>query len=206
MAQRLKFIRTLASSSSSSRSKVRPKQKKKPSSSSSSSTDQYEKLFRELEQARNQEFQHKSIIPQESRLWSNTFGFESSYQAAGQQILEGILERFNDPESAVDVVYEQVRASDLDEEQLKMLKKVSKLSDEQIQKAIEREKNMDEEEFDAQLSDLEEYAELDDKARNLAFRRMCSIAIVGTPNSGKSTLLNTLVKNHVWKLHFFCLD
>jgi tRNA U34 5-carboxymethylaminomethyl modifying GTPase MnmE/TrmE len=87
--------------------------------------------------------------------------------------------------------------ADLDEDTLKMLKKVSGLTDERIEAALEAEKELDDDDI-AAMSDLDDYAALSPEERDRAFRRLCSIAIVGTPNSGKSTLLNILVKNHVF--------
>jgi DNA replication protein DnaC len=179
---------------------VKKKNKSTPKPNAVNQEQEYEQMFNMLDQDRRNMEQsegYKSIVPEESRLWSNNFGYESAYQAAGHRILEGLVQSIDDPNSAVKVQYERMHIADLDEESLKMLKKVSGLTDERIEAALEAEKELDDDDI-AAMSDLDDYAALSPEERDRAFRRLCSIAIVGTPNSGKSTLLNILVKNHVF--------
>ena len=199
--------RSLATAIRGGKTKKKISSKKNITKNSSSSKltkqqdEEYEEMFNMLAQdRRNQEQtgEYKSIVPEESRLWSNNFGYESAYQAAGHRILEGLVQSIDDPNSSVKVQYERMHITDLDEENMKMLKKVSGLTDERIQAALDAEKELDDEDI-AAMSDLDDYADLTPEERERAFRRLCSIAIVGTPNSGKSTLLNTLVKDHVFQ-------
>jgi hypothetical protein len=141
----------------------------------------------------------RETMPSHKSVWSNMFGFTSTYDVMAQRALEDVIHQLDDPErrKMIDVKVRKVLMSDLDEKQRILVQKRTGMTDEQIEKQVKASKELYAKgKFNPVLSDAEDY-ERDPEEFKKKFRRRANIAIVGCPNGGKSTLLNVLIKNHV---------